>query len=1008
MAINLDPNAHINLSQKKKIQTKEKMNNYNQLYDEDFISLINNLNESIKEYYKVSRSNINEANSFISYYKQQGNAIQSLIDEIIKTNSYKRVNEVFEQIPKIDEIMSQLQMNTNSNQKNLTLFFQDARTLFQKMKTKRKEKLLEISKYNSNNQVNRFNKQDLNDSFSNSFNVPQTNQAKNRLFNYNMNNNNNAQGHFTRINPNINQKKINTNLLQINNIYTKILQLLNNLNDFNFMIKNINLEASNKYSNLQNNIRKELDIFMNLVKNNFSSQIKMLNYVNNFNNVADDIHTRNTRRSNSIPHKYSKEIEKLKQIIQINEKKIKELNNELNAYRNNLNNFSSLDYDKDNKITELEITNNNLNLKLKKAEQQNKEKDNIIMNLQSNSQNNINNLIKNNNNNNLNINLNNVIKQKDNQILTLQQQLYVYQNNENLLNSQINDLNKKLNLKINQYESQITTLSNRNSSLSKVIINKNKDILKFKNENNENKKEVERLKKAINSQRLSNSNKNTIENPQEAIQRLQNDINHHQNMINQYDNQIKELSQNNNNGINANNMGNNNLVLQNKIEMLIREIKIKENEFNKEREIMINQNSLNEQTINNLNTQNLEQKMQINQLNKEITNYQRKEKINEEKNNKYAKQIEEMNNKIIYTNQIIEQKEKIIKQLNEKNIGQITSDINNNNINLDLKKENNEMLKMKLTDMELENEKLKKENEELKTLNNKNLILNNKITNGSGIQQLNNIGNNEFESKIKELSLENQKYKESLQTTKESIAKLESDINKKNEELEGLKTFIFKLQSQLEQNDDNRLRKEYKNDQKKQENLTNIKQGYNNNVCLTDQNRKDRKNSNIHNKSFEAPKDANTAAFNNILNKLKDAEKIISTLQNKNKELQYQLEVKQVEKDFSGYRTEDFNCCNYEEEFDLKKMVNGARDKNRSEDINIDYPGVQGIKDKYKELLQNMNMLEEQVKILICNINCNNKIKPQITQICQLMRIRAENIQLVIAGKDKKKALGLT
>ena len=52
-------------------------------------------------------------------------------------------------------------------------------------------------------------------------------------------------------------------------------------------------------------------------------------------------------------------------------------------------------------------------------------------------------------------------------------------------------------------------------------------------------------------------------------------------------------------------------------------------------------------------------------------------------------------------------------------------------------------------------------------------------------------------------------------------------------------------------------------------------------------------------------------------------------------------------------------------------------------------------------------MLEEQVKILICNISCNNKIKPQITQICQLMRIPAKNIQMIIAGKDKKKALGL-
>ena len=176
----------------------------------------------------------------------------------------------------------------------------------------------------------------------------------------------------------------------------------------------------------------------------------------------------------------------------------------------------------------------------------------------------------------------------------------------------------------------------------------------------------------------------------------------------------------------------------------------------------------------------------------------------------------------------------------------------------------------------------------------------------------------------------------------------------------------------------------------------------------TDPNRnKNNKNNIDHNKSFDGQKDGNTAMMKNLLNKLNDSETKITTLQNKVKELQFQLEEKQVEKEISGYRTEDVNFSHYEEEFYLKKMVNGARDKNRSEDINIDYPGVQGIKDKYKELLQNMNLLEEQVKILISNINCNSKIKPQITQICQLMRIPAKNIQLIIAGKDKKKVLGL-
>ena len=163
----------------------------------------------------------------------------------------------------------------------------------------------------------------------------------------------------------------------------------------------------------------------------------------------------------------------------------------------------------------------------------------------------------------------------------------------------------------------------------------------------------------------------------------------------------------------------------------------------------------------------------------------------------------------------------------------------------------------------------------------------------------------------------------------------------------------------------------------------------------------------ILNKSFEMPRDANIQLMNKYLGQLNEAEKKISQLQNKNKELQFKLDEKQVEKEFSGYRTEDYNFSNYEEEFDLKKMVNGAREKNRSEDINIDYPGVQSVKDKYKELLQNMHLLEEQVKILISNISITNKIKPQISQICQLMRIKAENIQAIIAGKDKKKNLGI-
>ena len=52
-------------------------------------------------------------------------------------------------------------------------------------------------------------------------------------------------------------------------------------------------------------------------------------------------------------------------------------------------------------------------------------------------------------------------------------------------------------------------------------------------------------------------------------------------------------------------------------------------------------------------------------------------------------------------------------------------------------------------------------------------------------------------------------------------------------------------------------------------------------------------------------------------------------------------------------------------------------------------------------------MLGEQVKILILHININNKIRPHIRQICQLLGIPAHNIELIFAGKNKKNALGL-
>ena len=377
------------------------------------------------------------------------------------------------------------------------------------------------------------------------------------------------------------------------------------------------------------------------------------------------------------------------------------------------------------------------------------------------------------------------------------------------------------------------------------------------------------------------------------------------------------------------------------------------------------------------------QKTIIAGLQKEISNYKAKlaqyEKLNKN-------QIEQMNNNIYKNNKIIEQKDELIKQLREK------KDIPNSQININMSNQanNNELIHLKI-----ENEKLKEEINLLKLTQSNNLINNNNDMNllyNNNFQELQQLNiklmeeNNSLKLKVENIEKNpnllttNGEFNNLYEQQKETIERLESEVNKKKEEIGGLQDFIAKLQSKLENSNFYLPVPKAHSTSKIQKNA----QGAKNNM-----------------------NDDYTKSLKKLIDLNNKANKEIEILKNKNKELQYKLEEKQVEEELSGFKTEDVNFSNYEEEFDLRKMINGAKDKNKSEDINIDYPGMQGVKDKNKELQQRVNMLSEQVKILISNININNKIKPQISQLCQLMKIPPKNIQLIIAGKNKKQNLGI-
>ena len=783
----------------------------NKIYDEEFVSLINSLNESIKEYYKVSKNNIIEANNILDSYQQQAQIINNLILEINNTSSYEKLDELFDLTRKTLEVIIQMKMNSNSNNKNLAMFFDDAKILFKSMKAKRKEKLIE-----ANNDINKQINQPSSDSYMGSFNSE--NKFNNRL-----------EDNYFNINNNLNINNNNDILLKnINAIYSRVIKILNNFSIYNYVISKVDFEESNKYNNLQNSLKKELEnLFIFLKK--YLNQGKSLAQTKSCVDINENT---KFKRSKSKPH--DNELEKLKMINESNKKKLLELNNQLNFFKN--------------KVKELEMRNNSMIIKLKNFEQ-------TKFGFQNN-----------------NNDVYNELNKKDMQILNLQKQLKVFQMNENSLNAQINNLNDQFTQKINEYEYE-------RANLSQTVLSQKKTISNLQNNLNIKQKELENLKES------------TFKG------------------------------------------NNNNYDLDKKLEIMNMELK--------------------------------EKQSKINALIQDIKNYQRKEMINQE-------QIENMNNNIFNYEKIIKEKDDLI----------------NNNY-----KDNNDVFKIKL-----ENEKLKKQIEELKNSNNNNYLQNQKMINGN-INSYEMPNNQEYTTKLNELTQENQELKQSLSLINESKTKLELELSKKNDELEGYKQVIFKLQNKLEQNND--IEEELKKRLNTERNVGALN-------TKTEMNLREQNQSNKNlNKSFEMPKDANIQLMNKYLGQLNEAERKISLLQNKNKELQFKLDEKQVEREFSGYRTEDYNFSNYEEEFDLKKMVNGAREKNRSEDINIDYPGVQSVKDKYKELLQNMHLLEEQVKILISNINITNKIKPQISQICQLMRIKAENIQAIIAGKDKKKNLGL-
>ena len=1008
------------------------------IYNDEFVKLINTLLDSIKEYYKVSKNITKNEKVLINSAEYGINNSQSIINKIINEEvDLNQINLYNKIIENLITTLNKLEININSSEKNLLYFFEDAKVLFRKMNLKRKEMIMNYQK-----RINSISNKKIGVSASNSSNkknrykMPNQSEIQSKL-----KNNLFMQNQKSEINCRISGKVLD-------GIFPYETKTLENNRNFN----------SNSINDVR--IRQKARTYSKKINNKFEDS-KMVNGDKN-----EDSALKGQYKGINNIEKYNNE--ELKMLVKKYEIQIKKLNIELKKYQMNDNrytNYSTIQNDnqKKNKLIlalKDNLRNNNIKyneLYSKLNDSQNKikklEEENLI--LKSSTTSLVNKSIsfkdqEKNANKTLTIKLNNLIK--ENSILKKNIESLKYSNpvslsdfnyrnsqqkngylianqplekEVELLRKQLSDemnknkelLNKSISMK-NKYNSEISQISKRNTELSKLLLNKQNALFKLEKDNLDKNKELANLKlslnnlkqnsnidqekqKVIDSYKKNNSkgdinNNIIIENNKKEIEQLKNLNNTLQDKIKYYQTQIKNIKNELYEKIQEN------IELKNNTDKQMRDMKndyentIKElEEKNKELESNLGDcqnfnNNLNQQ-IDSLNQQIVAKDIKILELNYQNEQTQNKcssleeqnKKISEELNTKKTddNKINEENQQISILKEELEQQKILSNDLNNelskikndkqiltKKISNYENEILNNNKNNDI----NEEIKKKLN-QEIEN--LKKENSSLKLNNEK---LSNQLTDIlSGNKKLNNINNEEKEQ------LKNQIF--NMKTDKE---KYDNEIKVLKRENEKMKDQIYRLSKSLPE-EYNELQQQYNDLENKYKNLVKSK------------------HDTIKIEQSPAAGSASTGRKNDEkMEELNKAKKEIEQIKKKNMELVRQLEEKEFKKNCYDNKSEE-NVSNYEEEFDLRKMAKGAKDKNRSQDINIDYPGIQAIKEKYRELDFYYNSLEGLVKKLLLTIQCTPKNKTYINELCKIVGLDLETTNKILTNRNKNLLLSL-
>ena len=487
---------------------------------DDFLILINQLSNLLKNFTKMLKNNISLKKEAISFIDSSTNYAYSIVNNIINHNySFDQLKSLNETLSKIKEKSNDNKINILNEEQNLILFLEQTDKLFKTITNKQKMKIKNYVsntyKTNSNSPNIRLNKYNL----GNSYNFSRSNNSKRN------NSQENQENSIIRKKFNIITFKRNKNSTknsesknlksEINSIKsTNLFNERNSLTDYNtptYITKSSYNSEVTKYNKIKNTYFNNKNLILkyeSLKKKNsqYQENIQRLNkLIDNYKNIIGLLSKNRSNKEIIYKNKQitllSQENDKLKKNLEIfnnfNQQRIKYRNIKKKVLHSISDNSQIGDTDANNtsySFNNADLIHNNYLMNLKRKEKEIRllkhEKIEFEKFIKSHIERGEliekeNSMIKNEfKKNNL------MIKELENEINKLNKEL----KNEINKNEDLNSLCQNQKIK---FEYEISIINDKRAELSKLIANKNNEIIKLQKELVIKNKEFEDYKLTI-------------------------------------------------------------------------------------------------------------------------------------------------------------------------------------------------------------------------------------------------------------------------------------------------------------------------------------------------------------------------------------------------------------------------------------------------------------------------------------------------------------------------------